>query len=92
MTGKQVTLTGSPEVAGLGWLIVTRDRRTQGAHSRDRCRPHNHARMVALSSAEAQPTWAQLEVFMSQWRAIERLINGPGPFIYTRRLGRPCAA
>ncbi len=39
--------------------------------------------MVALSGAEAKTTWAQLEVFMSQWRAIERLIEEPGPFIYS---------
>jgi hypothetical protein len=38
--------------------------------------------MVALSSAEAKTTWAQLEIFMSQWRAIERLTEEPGPFIY----------
>jgi hypothetical protein len=39
--------------------------------------------MITLASDEARGTWAQLEVFMSQWRAIERRLEKPGPFIYT---------
>jgi hypothetical protein len=38
--------------------------------------------MVAFASAEAKTTWGQLEVFMTQWRAIERLLEQDGPFIY----------
>src|SRR5664280_1339351 len=40
-------------------------------------------RMVALAGKEAIGTWAQLEVLVSQWRAIEGLLSGPGPFIYS---------
>jgi hypothetical protein len=72
-----------PEVALHGWLIVTRDRRIQERTAEINAVHANGARMVALSSAEAKTTWAQLEVFMSQWRAIERLTQEPGPFIYS---------
>ncbi len=72
-----------PEVARCGWLIVTRDSRIQErAAEIDAVRAHG-ARMIVLPSAEAGTTWAQLEVFMSQWRAIERLVEEPGPFIYS---------
>ena len=39
--------------------------------------------MVALFGSEARSTFEQLEVVMCQWRAIERLLSDPGPFIYT---------
>ncbi|MGH3870931.1 MAG: hypothetical protein ACRDSR_05355 [Pseudonocardiaceae bacterium] len=71
-----------PEVARQGWLIITRDSRIQERTAEIDAVRMNGARMVALSSAEAKTTWAQLEVVMSQWRAIERLIDEPGPFIY----------
>lgn len=40
---------------------------------------------------DAIGTWAQLEVFMIQWRAIERCSDEPGPFVYsaTRSTFRP---
>jgi hypothetical protein len=39
--------------------------------------------MVAQSGPEAVDTWAQLEIVMTQWRAIEPLADLGGPFIYT---------
>jgi hypothetical protein len=39
--------------------------------------------MVALAGKEARGVWEQLEVFMTQWRAIERLLDEQGPFIYS---------
>ncbi len=72
-----------PEVARCGWLIITRDSRIQERAAEINTVRANGARMIALSSAEARTTWAQLEVFMSQWRAIERLVAEPGPFIYS---------
>lgn len=72
-----------PEVARCGWLIVTRDSRIQERTAEIDAVRTNGARMIALSSADARTTWAQLEVFMSQWRAIERLIEEPGPFLYS---------
>ena len=49
------------------------------------------ARMVTLAGGEAQTTWQQLEIVMSQWRRIEQLLEQPGPFIYsaTRTRLRP---
>ena len=41
----------------------------------------NGARMVALSSAEATSTWAQLEILMCRWRSIEDLFALPAPLI-----------
>ena len=72
-----------PEVARCGWLIITRDSRIQERAAEIDTVRANGARMIALSSAEARTTWTQLEVFMSQWRAIERLVEEPGPFIYS---------
>ena len=47
--------------------------------------------MVALSGREAMNTWAQLEIVMSQWRAIDAATYEAGPFIYaaTRSRLRP---
>jgi hypothetical protein len=72
-----------PECSRQGWLIITRDSRIQ-SHTRevDAVRSFK-ARMVALAGAEAKTTWDQLEVFMTQWRAIERLLEQDGPFIYS---------
>jgi hypothetical protein len=39
--------------------------------------------MIALAGKEATSTWTQLEVLMCQWRAIERQLDKPGPFILT---------
>jgi len=39
-------------------------------------------KMVALNQRDAQTKWDQLEVFMTQWRHIEALAAGRGPFIW----------
>ena len=39
--------------------------------------------MIALASRDAGGTWAQLEVFFTQWRRIEATLDESGPFIYT---------
>ena len=38
------------------------------------------ARLVSLASGEAVTRFAQLEVVMGQWRRIESLLAGTGPF------------
>lgn len=80
-----------PEVARRGWLIVTRDSRIQNHPAEIAAVRDNDARMIALAGKEAIGTWAQLEVFMCQWRAIERHAKDPGPFIFsaTRTSLRP---
>lgn len=71
-----------PKVTSLGWLIVTRDSRIQDHRAEIQSVRAAGARMVALAGREATNTWAQLEVVMTQWRAIERLLEDPGPYIY----------
>lgn len=40
------------------------------------------AKMVNLASKDAKSKWGQLEVFMSRWRDIEKLVDQDGPFIW----------
>jgi 3-methyladenine DNA glycosylase Tag len=71
------------EVAARGWLIITRDRNILRHQAEVAAVRDNGARMIALAGADAIGSWAQLEVVMCQWRAIEALIDEPGPFIYS---------
>jgi len=72
-----------PAVARHGWLIVTRDSRIQDHRAEIEAVRSNDARMVTLAGKEAVGTWSQLEVLLCQWRAIERCLAEPGPFIYS---------
>ncbi len=80
-----------PRVAAQDWLIITRDANIADNRAEIAAVRDSGARMVALAGSEAIGTWAQLEVVMTQWRAIEVLLNQPGPFIYsaTRTRLRP---
>lgn len=80
-----------PIVAEREWLIITRDSRIQDHRAEVAAVRDNKAKMVALTGADARNTWQQLEVFMSQWRQLERLTYEPGPFIWrmTRTQIRP---
>jgi hypothetical protein len=69
-------------VAARGWLIVTRDRHIQDHRAEIEAVRTSGAKMVNLASADATTPWAQLEVFMSRWRDIERLVDESGPFVY----------
>lgn len=71
-----------PEVAHRGWLIVTRDNSIIQNRNEIAAVRENNAKMVALNQEDAKTKWGQLEVFMTQWRAIEALIDQPGPFIW----------
>jgi hypothetical protein len=80
-----------PQVAKLGWLIITRDSRIASNRAEIAAVRDSGARMVALSGPETIGNWAQLEVLCCQWRAIERRSTESGPFIYsvTRTALRP---
>lgn len=80
-----------PEVARRKWLIITRDRNIAVNRAEVTAVRDNAARMVALAGADAIGTWAQLEVLLCQWRAVEALLERPGPFIVsaTRTRVRP---
>jgi hypothetical protein len=81
-----------PEAGRLGWLIITRDRRIQEHRAEVAAVRDNGARMIALTGRDAGGTWAQLEVFFTQWRRIEAALNEPGPFIYTASRTAPLRA
>jgi hypothetical protein len=40
------------------------------------------ARMFAITSNEQLDNWGLLEVVATQWRAMERAAEEPGPYIY----------
>lgn len=71
-----------PQVARQGWLIITRDSRIQERPAEIDAVQAYGVRMVALASTDAKTVWAQLEVFMTQWRRIEASFDEAGPFIY----------
>lgn len=71
-----------PVVAGEEWLIITRDSRIQEHRAEIAAVRDSNAKMVALTGKDARTTWAQLEVFMCQWRAIEQIADESGPFIW----------
>lgn len=72
-----------PQVASLGWLIITRDSRIQRHRAEIAAVKGSRARMVVLAGDEARGTWQQLEILMRQWRAIEACLGQPGPLIYS---------
>lgn len=72
-----------PVAAANRWLVITRDRHIQDNRREIVSVRESGARMVALSGTEARGTFEQLEIVMTQWRAISRLLTQPGPFIYT---------
>ena len=82
-SGRTADTVWIPETARREWLIITRDSRIQHHRAEIEAVRTSGARMIALASEEARGTWDQLEVLMSQWRAIERRLEEPGPFIYT---------
>ena len=71
-----------PEVARRGWLIITRDSRIQEHRAELAAVRRSGARMIALAGQDAGGTWAQLEVFFTQWRRIEATLDEAGPFVY----------
>ena len=80
-----------PEVTRHGWLVITRDHNIAANRAEIAAVRDSGARMVALAGAEAIGTWAQLEVLLCQWRAINVIAQTAGPFIYsaTRTRLRP---
>jgi len=71
-----------PQVAALGWLIITRDSMISQNRNEITAVRENKAKMAALNQRDAQTKWGQLEVFMTQWRRIDALTAEPGPFIW----------
>lgn len=74
--------TWIPRVAAEGRLIVTRDRHIQQRLGEINAIRDHGAKMVNLASDDARDPWGQLEVFMTRWREIERLVDVAGPSIH----------
>jgi len=72
-----------PEVAGQGWVIITRDRHIQEHRAEIDAVQSNGAKMVVLAGDEARDTFHQLETLMCQWRRIQFLCDEDGPLICT---------
>ncbi len=72
-----------PVAAEAGWLIVTRDSRIQHRRAEVAAVRDAGAKMIALGGTEARGTSHQLEVLLTQWRAIERVAADDGPFIFS---------
>ncbi len=70
-------------VARAGLAIITRDRRIQEKVGEKDAVIASNARMFAITSREQLDGWGLLEVVASQWRAMERAAEEPGPFIYS---------
>lgn len=63
--------------------MITRDSNIRGHLAEVNAVLDNGGRMVALAGQDAGTAWTQLEVLMTQWRAIELLLADSPPFVYT---------
>lgn len=63
-------------------MIVTRDWHINDHRQEIAVVREHGARMVTLASKDANTKFAQLELFMCQWRRIEQLLDQDGPFVY----------
>jgi hypothetical protein len=71
-----------PTAASAGWLIITRDANIRVHRAEINAVIENGPRLVALASQDANSKWKQLELAMTQWRAIEKQADLPGPFVH----------
>jgi PIN like domain len=69
-------------VAAAGWLVITRDGHVEDHRAWIGAVTEHRARLVVLSGRDAGGTWGQLEIVLTQWRAIEALAAQDGPFIH----------
>lgn len=77
-----------PRIAQEGWIVITKDRHME-------VRPAERDLIIASSARHVRiqgpPTkekrklrkWDQLEILIRQWDGIERLVDEPGPWIYS---------
>jgi hypothetical protein len=72
-----------PVVAAQGWAIISRDTRIQRRPAEVAAVKSSGAKLFAIASDEKLDTWRrQLEILMCNWRAIDRLAETPGPYVY----------
>ena len=71
-----------PQVAALGWGIITRDMAIQRKPAELAAVNAHGAKMFAITTTEKLSTWHLLEIVTINWRRMESLLDDPGPFIY----------
>lgn len=72
-----------PQVTSNDWVVITRDRHIQHRPAERAALISASARHVTLDAGKQLDRWGQLEIVVTQWRAIERLVDLPGPWIYS---------
>ncbi len=78
-----------PMVAGLGWLVITRDRHMLSRPAERQEILQSGARHVRLDPSKGQLSkWDQLEILMIRWRSIEAVADQPGPWVYAATRSR----
>ena len=73
-----------PIIASQGWIVITKDRHMATRPAEIDLIRQSSARHLRLeaSPGEKLRKWNQLEIVAGQWRAIERLLDVPGPWIF----------
>ncbi len=70
-------------VAGLGWIVITRDRHMLSRPAERQEIVQSKARHIRLDPSKKQLSkWDQLEILMIRWRSIEAVVDQPGPWVY----------
>jgi hypothetical protein len=72
-----------PQVAALGWVVITRDRHIRHRPAERAALTGSKARHITLDARKQLDRWGQLEIVVTQWRAIEQLAETPGPWVYS---------
>lgn len=73
-----------PRVASMGWVVISRDRHILHRPAEKQAIVDHAARIITLDARKTQLTkWLELEIVVSQWRAVEQLTTTPGPWVYT---------
>jgi hypothetical protein len=71
-----------PIAASNGWIVITRDGAMLRRPVETTAIRSAAARHIALDPEKRQLNlWQELEIVVTQWRAIERLLEEPGPWV-----------
>ena len=75
---------GHPEAETVdpGWLVISRDAHVEDHRAWLAAVVERRSKLVVLAGRDAGGTWGQLEIVLSQWRAIEALAAREGPFVH----------
>jgi hypothetical protein len=72
-----------PTVTRQDLAIITRDKKIESRTAEKDAVVAARARMFAITSDENLDNWGLLEIAATQWRAMERAAQEPGPYIYS---------